>query len=90
MPVIRKKETNKSNLQQVRLAIVGLGLVGCRHATAIKQVANANLCAVVDPYDSGREEAVTLGVPCFDDIQTMIRAEKPGWYHSRYPDKASC
>ena len=33
------------------------GLVGCRHATAIQQVAKANLCAVVDPYDNGRQEA---------------------------------
>ena len=77
MPVIRKKETNKPGLQQVRLAIVGLGLVGCRHASAIQQVANATLCAIVDPYDNGRQEAAALGVPCFDDLQAMIKAEKP-------------
>ena len=77
MPVIRKKETNKPGLQQVRLAIVGLGLVGCRHASAIQQVANATLCAVVDPYDNGRQEAAAIGVPCFDDFQAMIKAEKP-------------
>ncbi len=77
MSVIKKKETNKPNLQEVRIAIVGLGLMGCRHASAIQHVAKATLCAVVDPYDNGRQEAAALGVPCFNDIQTMITVEKP-------------
>lgn len=61
----------------MRLAIAGLGLVGKRHADAIKQVEDAILCAVVDPSEAGREEAERLGVACFSDLQSLIDQGRP-------------
>jgi predicted dehydrogenase len=60
----------------LRLAIVGLGLVGRRHADAINKVDGVEHCAVVDP-DASARAAATGGVPCFDDLEGMIAAEKP-------------
>jgi len=54
-----------------RLAIVGLGLVGQRHATAIGSVADVELVAVVDQSESAQSMAVEFGVPCFADMLEM-------------------
>lgn len=61
----------------LRLAIAGIGLVGQRHADAITQVADLSLCAIVDPGEAGKSEAQARNVPCYDDLQTMIKAEAP-------------
>jgi predicted dehydrogenase len=61
----------------LRLAIAGIGLVGQRHADAISQVADLSLCAIVDPGEAGKSEAQAHSVPCYDDLQTMIKAEAP-------------
>ncbi|WP_216602841.1 Gfo/Idh/MocA family oxidoreductase [Ruegeria sp. HKCCD4884] len=37
-----------------RIAIVGIGLVGRRHADAIRALRHVDLVAVVDPSDEGR------------------------------------
>ncbi|MBO9452211.1 Gfo/Idh/MocA family oxidoreductase [Tropicibacter sp. R16_0] len=54
-----------------------MGLVGQRHADAIAQVPDADLCAVVDPSDAGKAAAERLGVPWFDDLHGMILAQAP-------------
>jgi len=61
----------------VRLAIAGLGLIGRRHAEAIRHVPETRLCAVVDPSESGRAEAAALGLPCYERLDAMIEAEAP-------------
>ncbi|WP_299357027.1 Gfo/Idh/MocA family oxidoreductase [uncultured Shimia sp.] len=61
----------------LRLAIAGIGLVGQRHADAIAQVPDSNLCAVVDPSDAGKAVAERLCVPWFDDLHGMILAQAP-------------
>ncbi len=60
-----------------RLAIVGLGLVGQRHATAIGSVADVELVAVVDQSESAQSMAVEFGVPCFADMLEMIASLNP-------------
>ena len=59
------------------LAIVGLGLVGRRHAEAIDIAEGIDLCAVVDPDDSARDAAAARSVPCFGNLEEMIAAKKP-------------
>ena len=61
----------------LRLAIVGLGLVGCRHADAIAQCGDIELCAIVDPSETAKAKAASLAVACFDDLPSMIMAKRP-------------
>lgn len=61
----------------VRLAIVGLGLVGRRHADAIDTADGIDLCAVVDPDESACDLAAARSVPCFGNLNEMIAAKKP-------------
>jgi predicted dehydrogenase len=60
-----------------RLAVVGYGLIGKRHAAAISTTPGMELAAVVEPDGSKREEAKNLGVPTFDKIETLFDAQRP-------------
>jgi len=51
-----------------RIVIVGLGLVGRRHADAIQQVPGAQLVGVVDTSETARTYADECGVECVDDL----------------------
>lgn len=61
----------------VRLAVVGAGLIGQRHARLIQQEAGVSLCTVVDPAEAGRAFAEGQGVPWYPAIDQMLVAEKP-------------
>lgn len=63
--------------QVVQVAIAGVGLVGKRHADAINQIKNVNLCGVVDPSDAGRKFAEDRAVPCFDTLEELFNAQQP-------------
>lgn len=58
----------------LRLAIVGLGLVGKRHADAVTLVPDVELVAVADPNESGQDAAVGMGIPCFETIDGMFKS----------------
>lgn len=61
----------------IRLAIVGLGLVGRRHADAIGQIDGVELCAVADPGDQAKADSDKMGVAWFPDLDSMITAAQP-------------
>ena len=71
--------SNSNNLASapVRIAIVGLGLVGLRHATAISQVDGVELCAVADPSADSRDKAAAVTVPHFDQLDDLIESVQP-------------
>lgn len=56
----------------IRLAVVGAGLIGQRHAAAIKASAGARLAAIVDPAESAATFAATLSVPHYPSLDAMI------------------
>ena len=58
--------------QAVRLAIIGYGLVGRRHAAAIAQTGSAELVAVVEPCEKGRQDAEALGAAVFPDLEAFF------------------
>ena len=60
-----------------RLAIVGLGLIGLRHAETIGQIDGVELCAIVDPTEQSKAKAKSLGVEYFSDLSSMIKAVNP-------------
>lgn len=61
----------------VRIALVGAGAIGRRHAEHIAAEPMAHFHAVVDPSPAARDLAVSYGVPYFDSIAAMLAAGRP-------------
>ena len=60
-----------------RLAIVGMGLVGRRHAAAINQISSVEICAVVDADDAITAQVANAGIESYNDLCAMINATRP-------------
>lgn len=60
----------------VRLAIIGGGVIGRRHAGAIAEVPAAELAAIADPAKSGKALAEELGVPHHGDTRSLFANER--------------
>ncbi|MCB1493016.1 MAG: Gfo/Idh/MocA family oxidoreductase [Rhodobiaceae bacterium] len=57
-----------------RIAVVGAGLIGTRHADAIAASKQATLACIVDPAPAGEAVAGRHGVPAFRTLDEMIAA----------------
>jgi len=64
-------------VQNVKIAIAGVGLVGRRHAEAINHLKHVTLCGVVDPSDAGRAFAEERSVACYDTLEDLFAAQSP-------------
>jgi predicted dehydrogenase len=71
------KKNNSHDKRPLRLAIVGLGLIGRRHAAAIKQIDSIEICAVVDTDSEIISQATHSGVVTFSDLSDMIDTVNP-------------
>lgn len=60
-----------------RLAVMGAGLIGRRHIAHVLGEPAAELMAVVDPTEAGREVAARAGVPWFAGFREMMAAGRP-------------
>jgi predicted dehydrogenase len=60
-----------------RIAIVGLGMFGQRHAATVRASDDCRLVAVADPTPAATAKAHELGVPHFIDHRQMLDAVKP-------------
>ena len=58
-------------MSDVRIAIIGGGVIGRRHGGAIADAKGAVLVAVADPAPSGKELAGDLQVPLYGDIEAL-------------------
>jgi len=59
-------------MSRTRLAVIGVGHLGRIHARLAKNLAAAELVAIVDPVQEARDEvALELGVPAFDDYRNV-------------------
>jgi len=58
-----------------RIAVVGAGLIGCRHAQAIFSCPSATLSALVDPDPAASTLAIELGTVRFDSLDQLLDAE---------------
>ena len=56
----------------VRIAVVGFGLVGRRHAEAVRRLPELELAAVVEPDPDSRQQAAELGAPSFSTLAEMF------------------
>ena len=62
------------NAERVRIAVVGCGLIGRRHATAIGAAGRAELACIVDPSDAAGAVAAGARVPHFRDLEAALAA----------------
>ena len=58
----------------VRLAVVGAGLIGRRHAAAIATAPGAALACIVDPSEAGTAVARDHGAPYYPSLEAMLAA----------------
>ena len=59
----------------IKLAVVGAGLVGQRHISAILKHKDVKLVAIVEPNPT--EDINSLDVPCFSNLKEMFAAISP-------------
>lgn len=63
--------------ERVRLALVGYGLVGRRHADAIVRCPGVGIAAVIEPSPEGRALAAEQGHPVFPDLAAFLADADP-------------
>ncbi|KAK5412396.1 hypothetical protein LTR06_005366 [Exophiala xenobiotica] len=62
----------------VKIAVIGAGLIGPRHAQTVSNDPNAVLAAIVDPMQAGAELPSKLKVPYYRTIAQLLEsADKP-------------
>jgi len=59
-------------LETTRIAVVGFGLIGKRHAAAIRQDPSLHLAAIVEPSEQGRIDAGKFDTPVFATMDEMF------------------
>ncbi len=62
---------------ETRIAVVGFGLIGRRHAEVIRRSPDLVLAAVVDSAANSRRAARELGAPVYSRLGAMIAEEAP-------------
>lgn len=64
-------------MQRVKLAVLGAGMIGKRHAELIVEEPQATLSAIVDPAPPGRSVAERLGAQWFATFAELLSADRP-------------
>ncbi|WP_316359851.1 Gfo/Idh/MocA family oxidoreductase [Devosia sp.] len=55
-----------------RIAVVGAGLIGRRHAEAVQAATGVQLACIVDPAPAAQQYAAKLDVDCVPDIAALV------------------
>lgn len=61
-------------MDKPKIAVVGAGLIGKNHIRLIAENPNCDLAAVVDPFDASKVIALEQGVPHFEDLEALLKA----------------
>ncbi|OYX41159.1 MAG: oxidoreductase [Rhodobacterales bacterium 32-67-9] len=72
----------------VRIAVVGAGLIGARHAEAIAAAPDAALASVTDPSEVGQKVATAQGVRHFTTLAKMLAEDRPDGVILATPNQA--
>lgn len=64
-------------MAEVRLAVIGAGVIGERHIETIRSTASAELVAIADPRPGAERTAAEAGVPHHVDVGSMLHDIKP-------------
>ncbi len=63
--------------EPVRLAVIGLGLIGTKHAELINKHSRCSLVGIADIDSSRRTAAEAFDAPFYDNIEAMLERESP-------------
>jgi predicted dehydrogenase len=63
--------------EKVKLIIAGIGLVGKRHADAIRLSEVAELSGIVEPSELGKQYSKQYNIPCYPTLAEMFSAQTP-------------
>ncbi|KAK5169486.1 uncharacterized protein LTR77_005462 [Saxophila tyrrhenica] len=63
--------------RKAKIAIIGAGVIGLRHAQSVVACEQANLLCLVDPVFVARQEAEAFNVPLFESVAAMLQECKP-------------
>jgi predicted dehydrogenase len=64
-------------LAPVRIAVIGAGVIGRRHAEIIAALPECRLAGIADPSDAGQELAQTLDVPWRTEAAELLDTVRP-------------
>jgi predicted dehydrogenase len=64
-------------VSNLRIAVIGAGMIGRTHIAALGRSDEASLAAIADPTPAAAALAAEHGVPCFPDFATMLDAIAP-------------
>ena len=56
----------------IRIAVVGTGLIGPRHAEAVLKESDAHLACIVDPSPAAEAVAARFQCPLYKSVQAML------------------
>ncbi|KAI5298255.1 hypothetical protein KEM56_004207, partial [Ascosphaera pollenicola] len=73
------KETKTKNETKppVRIAVIGAGIIGPRHAQSVQANPSAELIAFVDVDPHAKDVAESMGTKYFDSIVALLEKDKP-------------
>ncbi|KXS93890.1 hypothetical protein AC578_1694 [Pseudocercospora eumusae] len=66
----------ENSTARIKIAIIGTGLIGPRHATSVSASPNAALHCFVDPRAETAAVAESFRVPWYESVQAMLQAER--------------
>ncbi|MGG2398673.1 Gfo/Idh/MocA family protein [Pseudomonas sp. SH1-B] len=61
----------------LRIALIGAGVMGRQHYQHLRNLSDAQLCAIADPGPQAAAFAAECAVPCFSDHRQMLEQAKP-------------
>jgi predicted dehydrogenase len=65
------------NMSQIRIAVVGAGLIGRRHIQLIRHSERCSLIGIVDTAPAAAQFSAELGVPYFRSLETLLAQQRP-------------
>lgn len=64
-------------MKLLSIGLIGLGVAGMRHATAVRKTALGKIVGVADPAPGAAQAAATLDAPIWTSYETMMQEANP-------------
>ena len=62
-------------MKEIKIGLVGAGVIGKKHALAIKNSTNSRLSAIVDVTTDAKEYAKKLKIPYYENLEDLVQAK---------------